>query len=128
MGSGKTTVGRRVAELLGRDFIDADSALEEITDRTIAEIFDTDGEAAFRAIEADVLEELLEHHEPTVVAAGGGVVLREDSRERLKRPLVTTVWLDASPAFLASRVFQSLVHLASVSPTAVTVRFSALAL
>ena len=104
MGSGKTTVGRRLAASLGRDFIDADAALEEITDRTIAEIFETDGEAGFRAIEADVLEELLEHHEPTVIAAGGGVVLREDSRARLRRPMVTTVWLDASPAFLASRI------------------------
>lgn len=104
MGSGKTTVGRRVAALLERDFIDADTALEEITDRTIAEIFETDGEDAFRAIEADVLEELLEHHEPTVIAAGGGVVLRADSRARLQRPMVTTVWLDATPAFLASRI------------------------
>lgn len=104
MGSGKTTVGRRMAGLLGRDFVDADAALEEIVDRTIADIFTTDGEAAFRAIEADVLEELLEHHESTVIAAGGGVVLREESRARLQRPSVTTVWLDASPAFLASRV------------------------
>ena len=75
MGSGKTTVGRRLAARLGRDFIDADDALAEITDRTIAEIFATDGEDAFRAIEADVLEELLEHHQPTVIASGGGVVL-----------------------------------------------------
>src|SRR3546814_4649579 len=55
-------------------------------------------------MEADVLAELLEHHEPTVIAAGGGVVLHPDSRERLCRPGVTAVWLDASPAFLASRV------------------------
>jgi len=104
MGAGKSTVGRRVASLLQRAFVDADLALEEITDRTIADIFATEGESAFRAIEADVLEELLEHHEPTVIAAGGGVVLREDSRARLEHPNVTTVWLDASPAFLASRI------------------------
>lgn len=104
MGSGKSTVGKRVAALLGRTFVDADQALEEIADRTIAEIFETDGEEAFRAMEADVLEELLEHHEPTVIASGGGVVLRDDSRQRLRRAEVTTVWLDATPAFLASRV------------------------
>jgi len=104
MGSGKTTVGRRLASHLGRTFVDADAALEEITDRTIAEVFAEDGERGFRAIEADVLEELLEHHEPTVIASGGGVVLSGENRRRLQQPNVTTVWLDASPAFLASRV------------------------
>ncbi|MET0726680.1 MAG: shikimate kinase [Acidimicrobiales bacterium] len=104
MGSGKSTLGRRLASCLGRDFVDADEALVEITDRTITEIFETDGEDRFRAIEADVLEELLEHHEPTVIASGGGVVLRPDSRRRLRAADVTTVWLDARPAFLASRI------------------------
>lgn len=104
MGSGKTTVGRRLAARLERDFIDADEALVEITERTIAEIFETEGETGFRAVEADVLEELLEHHQPAVIASGGGVVLREDNRRRLQRPEVTVVWLAAGPAFLASRV------------------------
>lgn len=104
MGSGKTTVGRRVAAQLDRDFIDADDAFVEIVDRTIAEVFQTDGEEGFRSIEADVLEDLLEHHRPAVIASGGGVVLREDNRTRLRDPRVTVVWLDASPAFLASRV------------------------
>ncbi len=104
MGSGKTTVGRRLAARLDRDFIDADEALVEITDRSVAEIFASDGEEGFRAIEADVLEELLEHHRPAVIASGGGVVLRPDSRRRLKAPEVTVVWLDAGAAFLASRV------------------------
>jgi shikimate kinase len=106
MGSGKTTVGRRLAARRARDFVDADEALAAITDRTIAEIFATDGEEAFRAIEADVLEELLEHHQPTVIASGGGVVLSAASRRRLCAPEVTVVWLDAAPAFLASRVEQ----------------------
>jgi shikimate kinase len=104
MGSGKTTVGRRLAARLDRDFIDADEALAEIIDRSVADIFATEGEERFRAIEADVLEELLEHHRPAVIASGGGVVLREDNRRRLQSPEVTVVWLDASPAFLASRV------------------------
>lgn len=104
MGAGKSSIGRRVAARLGRTFIDADAALEEIADRTITEIFAEDGERGFRAIEADVLEELLEHHEPTVIASGGGVVLTGENRHRLQQPNVTVVWLDASPAFLASRV------------------------
>ncbi|MFP5255999.1 MAG: shikimate kinase [Acidimicrobiia bacterium] len=103
MGSGKTTVGRRLAAALDRHFIDADEALEEITDRTVAAVFAEDGERGFRAIEADVLEELLEHHEPAVIASGGGVVLNGENRRRLQQPSVTTVWLHASPAFLASR-------------------------
>jgi shikimate kinase len=104
MGSGKTTVGKRLAARLDRHFVDADAALEEIADRTIAEIFEQDGEAAFRDLEADTFEELLEHHEPCVVASGGGLVLRSDNRARLRRRDLTVVLLDASPAFLASRV------------------------
>jgi shikimate kinase len=104
MGSGKTTVGRRLAARLDRHFVDADAALEEIADRSIAEIFAADGEAAFRALEADTFEELLEHHEPCVIASGGGLVLSADSRARLRRPDVTVVHLDAGPSFLASRV------------------------
>ena len=104
MGSGKTTVGRRLAARLERHFVDADAALEAIADRPIAEIFDHDGEAAFRALEADTFEELLEHHEPCVIASGGGLVLGEANRARLRRPDVTVVHLDAGPAFLASRV------------------------
>lgn len=104
MGTGKTTVGRRLAARLDRHFVDADSALEEIADRTIAEIFEHDGEAAFRDLEADTFEELLEHHEPCVIASGGGLVLRSDNRERLRRRDVTVVHLEAGPAFVASRV------------------------
>jgi len=104
MGSGKTTVGKRLAARLDRHFVDADAALEEITDRTIAEIFEGEGEEAFRDLEADTFEELLEHHEDCVIAAGGGLVLRAENRNRLRRDDVTVVLLDASPAFLASRV------------------------
>jgi shikimate kinase len=104
MGSGKTTVGRRLAARLERHFVDADAALEEIADRTVAEIFEQDGEAAFRALEADTFEELLEHHEPCVIASGCGLVLGSENRARLRRPDVTVVLLDAGPAFLASRV------------------------
>lgn len=104
MGSGKTTVGRRLAARLDRHFVDTDAALEEIADRPIAEIFEQDGEAAFRDLESDTFEELLEHHEPCVIASGGGLVLRRDNRARLRRRDVTVVFLDAGPAFLASRV------------------------
>jgi shikimate kinase len=104
MGSGKTTVGRRLAALLERAFVDADEAVEERAGRPIADIFADDGEDAFRDLESAVLADLLDGAEPTVIASGGGAVLREDNRKRLSADDVTVVWLDAAPAFLASRI------------------------
>jgi shikimate kinase len=104
MGSGKTTVGRRLAARLDLPFVDADDAVEASTGRTVAELFAARGEDGFRDVEADVLATLLAGPEPVVVAAGGGVVLREANRARLAADDVTVVWLDADPAFLASRI------------------------
>lgn len=104
MGSGKTTVGRRLAARLERPFVDADEALEQRAARSIADIFATDGEEAFRDLETDVLRWLLDAPQPGIVASGGGVVLRDANRELLRSDDVTVVWLDAGPAFLASRV------------------------
>jgi shikimate kinase len=103
MGSGKSTVGRRLAKRLGRPFVDADDVIVEREGRLITEIYEAGGEAAFRAAEADVMADLLARSEPSVVAAGGGVVVTPANRELLRCPGVTVVWLDASPAFLASR-------------------------
>ena len=103
MGSGKTTVGRRVAARLGRRLRDSDAEVEARTGRTVREIFETDGEPAFRAEEARALAEALDDPEPTLVAAAGGVVLDPANRARL-RSAGTVVWLDASPEDLARRV------------------------
>ena len=102
MGSGKSTIGKRLAAQLGRPFVDADEAVEAAAGRTIAELF-ADGEPAFRALEADTLAALLERPDPQVIAAGGGAVVTETTRARLRDPAITVVWLDGSPAFLASR-------------------------
>ncbi|MCU1499237.1 MAG: aroK2 [Acidimicrobiales bacterium] len=102
MGSGKTTVGKKVARLIGRHFVDADVELEARTGRSVAEWFD-EGQEAFRAAEADVLAKLLAGAEPLVVGAGGGVVLRAENRAALVGPGVTAVYLHGEPAFLASR-------------------------
>jgi len=104
MGSGKTTVGRRLAKLLDRPFVDADEEVEARSGRTIAEIFREDGEDRFRDLESDVLASLLADPEAPVIATGGGAVLRQRNRDLLRQPDVTVVWLEASPAFLASRV------------------------
>jgi shikimate kinase len=103
MGSGKTTVGRRVAAALGRRLRDSDEEVEARTGRTVREIFETDGEPAFRAEEARALAEALDDPEPAVVAAAGGVVLDPGNRSRL-RAAGTVVWLDATPEDLARRV------------------------
>ncbi len=102
MGSGKTTVGRRLAALLGRPFVDADDAVQERAGASIAEVFADRGEDGFRRLEADVMAELLAGA-PRVVAAGGGAVTDPVTRRALTDPAVTVVFLDGSPAFLASR-------------------------
>ena len=102
MGSGKSTVGRRLAKRLDRPFSDADEVARERAGCSISELFAARGEAAFRALESEILAELLGGL-PSVVAAGGGVVVVEANRQLLRRPEVTVVWLDGSPAFLASR-------------------------
>jgi shikimate kinase len=103
MGAGKTTIGRRVAALLDRPFVDADDELVERTGRTIREWFEEDGQQAFRKVEAELLHTLLDADEPAVVATGGGVVIAEENRRRLGADDVTVVWLHGEPAFLASR-------------------------
>lgn len=103
MGSGKSNVGRRLAPKVGRVFRDADDVLAERTGRSVRAWFEEDGEAAFRAAEADVLRALLDAAQPSVVACGGGVVVTGANRERLAQPDVVVVWLRADPAFLASR-------------------------
>lgn len=104
MASGKSTVGKRLAVLLDRPFVDADDALVEQVGRTIPEIFEAEGEAGFRDREAAFLVELLDRADAPVIATGGGVVLRPESRTALlDRTTATVVWLRGAPAFLASR-------------------------
>ena len=103
MGAGKTTIGRRLARRLGRPFIDSDQQVELQTGRTVKEIFEADGEPAFRALESDVLEEALATSSPSVIAAAGGTVLSEANRARMREG-GTVVWLRADPEVLADRV------------------------
>jgi shikimate kinase len=102
-GTGKTSVGRRVAGRLERAFFDADAEIEERTGRTVRDIFAADGEPAFRELEAEVMADLLASDEPAVIAAGGGAIVTEATRALLRRPEVFVVWLTATPEFLASR-------------------------
>ncbi len=103
MGAGKTTVGRRVATLLGRPLLDSDQMIEARTGRTVREIFEAEGEPAFRALETAALVDALAEPEPLVIAAAGGVLLREENRDALRRSFAKVVWLRADPAVLADR-------------------------
>ena len=82
-GAGKTTIGRKLARRLGVDFHDSDQLIEEREGRTIPEIFAADGEAAFRAIEQQVVGDALDSVDG-VLSLGGGAVLSEVTRERLR--------------------------------------------
>jgi shikimate kinase len=104
MGVGKTTVGRIVGERLGRRVVDSDQVIEARTGRTVREIFASDGEPAFRALETEAMIEALTEQEPLVIAAAGGVVLSEQNRSALRDSPSKVVWLCADPATLADRV------------------------
>jgi shikimate kinase len=103
MGSGKTTVGKKLARMVGRRFVDADVELEARTGRSVAAWFEAEGEAGFRAAEADLLAQLVVESGPLVVGAGGGVVVTAANRALLAAPGTTVVYLHAEPGFLASR-------------------------
>jgi shikimate kinase len=101
-GTGKSTVGRLVAERLGWPFIDADRELEAMAGRSIAEIFAEEGEGRFRDLEASILSEVSKRP-GVVLATGGGVVLREPNRKALK-DFGRVIWLTAAPEVLANRL------------------------
>src|SRR5262249_54254618 len=102
-GTGKSTVGRILAERLVRPFLDADVELEARLGRTIAAIFAEDGEPAFRDWEERLLAELTSTHPGAILATGGGVVLRATNRCTL-RSFGFVVWLRAEPALAAARL------------------------
>ncbi len=101
-GCGKSTVARLLAERLGWDTIDSDDEIERQSGKSIAAMFAEEGEPAFRDLEERVVAALCERQQ-TVVALGGGAVLREATRARL-RDAGPVVWLTASAETLASRI------------------------
>jgi len=102
MGSGKTSVGRRVAQRLGFQFVDTDAVIVDRTGLPIVEIFSRHGEEWFREQETGVLRSLAVLNR-AVVSTGGGIVLRAENRELL-RDLGLVVWLTASEEKLFQRV------------------------
>ena len=93
MGSGKTTLGKIMAERMGNSFVCSDEYLEEKLNRTIPDIFEKDGESYFREREAEVIKELSEREE-LILSTGGGVVLDDKNMKNLKDKGFVVIFLN----------------------------------
>jgi shikimate kinase len=102
MGAGKSTIGRRLAKLLGAPFYDADQEIVEAAGCSVSDIFEIYGETIFRDLEKRVMLRLLEIP-GAVIAAGGGAFMNPDIRDKV-RSNSTSIWLQADLATLVERV------------------------
>ena len=101
MGAGKSTIGRYLAELLGKEFLDSDHEIECRTGASIALIFEIEGEAGFRRRESAIIEEITQR-DNVVLATGGGAVLAASNRDALRNNGVV-VYLQAPIDTLVAR-------------------------
>lgn len=101
MGAGKTTIGRKLANRLGYRFLDTDALIEAAAGKPITEIFASQGEAAFRKLETQVLSQVAAHTS-LVIATGGGIVTRQMNWSYLHHGVV--IWLDVPVPVLVSRL------------------------
>ena len=102
MGAGKSTIGRRLAARLRLPFLDADIEIEAAAGMSIPDIFETHGEPHFRDGEARVIARLLDGG-PVVLATGGGAIMREETRNRIRDKAVS-IWLKADVDVIMKRV------------------------
>jgi shikimate kinase len=102
MGAGKTAVGTAIARILAVPFLDSDEEITRAADRSIAEIFERDGEAFFRSRETEVISRLL-RGEPCVLSTGGGAFLSASNRQLINEVGVS-VWLRVDIEVLWQRV------------------------
>ena len=103
MGSGKSTVGRIVAEDLSWDFVDLDAVVAERAGLSIPEIFESSGEPHFRNLERLALLDALDGFSERVVACGGGVVINSRNRARLLEVPSVFLWEDADVLYRRTR-------------------------
>jgi shikimate kinase len=103
MGAGKTTVGARCGDRLGRSVVDTDALVELTANASVSEIFARDGEAAFRSLERTAVADAVASPEPLVISCGGGAVTDPANRAALRNGSIV-VWLDGPSDVLAARV------------------------
>jgi shikimate kinase len=102
MGAGKSTIGKRLAQMLGLSFIDADAEIELVSRMTIPELFAAYGEPEFRDLERRVIKRILRTG-PRVLATGGGAFMNEATRKTIAKAGIS-VWLKAELDVLMERV------------------------
>jgi len=105
MGSGKSSVGEKLAHRLGYEFVDTDVLVEERAGKSVKEIFGQDGEEAFRRLESEIIAEVSKR-EGLVISCGGGAILNRKNMELLKQK-AKIVYLRGDPALLYERVKSS---------------------
>jgi shikimate kinase len=102
-GSGKTTIGKRLADRLWQDFVDIDQRIVAKAGKSIKAIFETDGEPRFRDIETEALKEVCQLQE-MVISLGGGTILREENRAIIKASGHKVIYLKCTPEELHKRI------------------------
>ena len=102
-GSGKTTIGRKLADHLWQKFVDTDEMIVKRAGKTIKEIFEQEGESKFRELETEAVKEaaaLAEH----VIALGGGAPIRQSNRDAIKAAGHRVIYLKCEPQVLLDRI------------------------
>lgn len=102
-GSGKSTIGRKLADRMWWKFADSDEQIVARAGKSIREIFEQEGEARFRDLETEVLKELLALQEH-VIALGGGAILREENRRLIRESGARVIYLKCDPKVLSQRI------------------------
>lgn len=102
MGSGKSTIGKRLAKRLGLQFYDSDRVIEEREGLSVVDIYDFRGEPYFREKESSIIKELLSYG-PTVVSTGGNSFMDEETRNIVKSQAIS-IWLSTDTSTLYDRV------------------------
>src|SRR5262245_34745700 len=104
-GAGKTTIGKKAASRLKKNFVELDALIEDAAGLTLPNIFEVHGEEYYRVLEHNVLASFLDKKPSAVLATGGGLVTRPDTYDLLRRNCVT-IWLKARPSDHWNRVLQ----------------------